>query len=414
MQVSAILALQSVVGLLRLATPSLVALLGTKRRTCLTMSLASYVLIAVLPVIPWLGVRVEVVRPVEMLIALLCAHQLLEYVGAVALWSWFGDLVPRRIRGRFFARRNLIQLLLVMIVTPASGWLIDQWQRSHPSADDKLLGYSIATAIGAAALLASLVPLVMTPAVVRGRLDADIQRRHLARSRGGLTSELIAPLFDPAYRRLLLFMLWFSLANGVTQAAQSLFPKMILQLSLTMSLAMVTMMRVGQAAVCLPLGRWSDRLGNRPLLVVCQVLIASGLLFYAVASPERPEWLWGAWVLWIAFAGHNLCLNNLMLKLAPRGDNTAHVATFFAVSNLALACSTLAGGWLLGAGQAAIRDQRLSITEPQLFSLVFALGWGLRTAGAALAARLIEPGAASWRDLMSRPVGQTAGDAASG
>jgi hypothetical protein len=137
--------------------------------------------------------------------------------------------------------------------------------------------------------------------------------------------------------------------------------------------------------------------------MACQVIIAAALLFYAVATPDRPHWLWGAWILWIAFAGHNICLNNLMLKLAPRQGNTAHVATFFAVSNLALALSTLAGGWLLSIGQAAVKSGEIAFTEHQLFALFFVVGWALRTAGAALAGRLIEPGAVTWRDILARP-----------
>ena len=62
------------------------------------------------------------------MIGLLCVHQLLEYLGSVALWSWLGDLVPGRIRGRYFARRQIWQLAVLIPTLLASGYFSDRWR----------------------------------------------------------------------------------------------------------------------------------------------------------------------------------------------------------------------------------------------------------------------------------------------
>lgn len=384
--ISVTLAVQSIAGVLRLGTPWLVQWLGSTRRTCLVTFGISYALIALLPLAPLGGEQLRVAHPVAMMISILCVHQLFEYLGSVALWSWLGELVPRPIRGRFFGRRNLWQLICVIVATPASGQFVDWWKRTYPDSGQQLWGYGIVLAVGALALLGSLVPLVVLPDSLARRQSTstgdDVPQLTL--------NTLLIPWRDRRYRTLLGFIVWFSFANGLTQAAQSIFPRLILQLSLTTALTMVAVMRVGQAAVSPWLGRLSDRIGNRSILIVCQVCIALGLSCYSVATPAQWYWLWGAWVLWIAFAGHNICLFNLMLKLAPRAERASYVAVYLAASGATLALSTLAGGWLWEQVSTALDEGRWHGTPTQWFAGVFVLGAALRLCGAWFATQIDE------------------------
>ena len=116
---------------------------------------------------------------------------------------------------------------------------------------------------------------------------------------------------------------------------------------LLVPLALQTGMNLGQWPVSPWIGRLADRLGNRPVMFVSQLLVAAGLLFFAVATPVQWWWLIGAWVLWIAYAGMNVCLPNLMLKLAPRKSNASYIAAFEAASGLCFAASAILGGVIL-------------------------------------------------------------------
>ena len=128
-----------------------------------------------------------------------------------------------------------------------------------------------------------------------------------------------SPFGDVRFLPLLLFGCWFAVVNGITQSAQQYFPLHILGFSLLVARSLETGMRVGQWAISPWLGTLADRWGNRPVMFVCQLLVAVGMVFFAVASPSHRQWITGAWVCWIAYAGLNIGLPNWLLKIAPRG-----------------------------------------------------------------------------------------------
>ncbi|MEX0676440.1 MAG: hypothetical protein WD063_05160 [Pirellulales bacterium] len=204
-----VLATPNLAGLLRLVAPAIIYRAGTARRACLSTSLAGYVLIVGLPAIAALAPAITRGVAVAGMIGLLFAHQLLEYVGTVALWAWWGDLVPPRVRGRYFARRQIIQLSLSIPALLAGGFFADSWREQYKDAPQRLLlAYAIPTGLGAAFLLASLVPLVLMPDTRRyPRPDARLVR-----------SAIAAPFVDRRFWRVLLFRSWFSLANGVSHS----------------------------------------------------------------------------------------------------------------------------------------------------------------------------------------------------
>ena len=57
---------------------------------------------------------------------------------------------------------------------------------------------------------------------------------------------MLAPFTDTRFLRLLVFGCWFSFFNGVTQSAQNYYPMQVLGVSLFLSLALQTGMRLGQ------------------------------------------------------------------------------------------------------------------------------------------------------------------------
>ncbi|MEZ6071708.1 MAG: hypothetical protein R3C10_15945 [Pirellulales bacterium] len=127
------------------------------------------------------------------------------------------------------------------------------------------------------------------------------------------------------------------------------YPKYALGLGVLSLQWMRITMRGGQIAVSRWAGPLSDRVGNRPMMILCQLVVASSMAFFLVASPERPYWLFGAYVAWAFYAGLNIGIPNLMLRLAPDGqqqDNSGYIALYFATSGVCYAVTSLFGGWL--------------------------------------------------------------------
>lgn len=390
-----ILAMPALVGVLRLLTPGVIAWFGTAKRACLALSLASYALIWVLPAA---AVKELVPRGVALplLVTMLCAHQLLEFMALAARWGWMADLVPRRIRGRYFGRAQILQLAVLIPALLASGYFTDHWREHYASRnpDRLLLGYLVPNAAGAAALLASLVPLGMMPASIGRRRETAAT----VTSPNHPAARMLAPWRDARFWPLLIFGCWLSFSNGVTQAAQNIYPKDVLLLGLFALAVMRTLMQFGQIGYSAWAGPFSDRFGNRPTLICSQLLLAGAPLFFLVASPQHPYLVTGAWIAWSAYAGLNICLPNLSLKLGGTEDAAAYVATYFGVTSVFYAASTIAGGYLfdqLGKSETSGLVDSLG----GRFAIFFWVAFALRATAVVWLLAIPEPGAWTWRRI---------------
>lgn len=376
--ISLMVAAPQMAGLLRLGAPALIARMGGRKPFCIATFFTGAVLLATLP---WVCAPGRLPSPGWSLVALIvlwCLYHLLQYLGMVALWSWLADLAPLRIRGRFLGWRNRWLVAGEAAAAIVAGLFVWGASRTWPTLP-AWIPYAVLASLGAGFMVASLVPLVLMPSVA----GQPAGGQHAA------GKSLLIPFSDARFRRLLLFGCWFSFFNGATQSAQSYYPMQILHVSLFVSLALPTGMRLGQWGISPWVGRLADRFGNRPVMIVSQLCVAVGLLFFAAATPDRWAWLIGAWVLWIAYAGLNVGLPNLMLKLSPQGDNAPYVAAFYAVSGLCYAASTIIGGVLVdhcGTWTFPLAGRWLNF-----FPCLFIFGWAARSLGALVLLLVQEP-----------------------
>lgn len=385
-----LLAAPNLAGVLRLIAPTFIRRAGTARRGCLQFNAASYLLIAALPILAAAAPRLSRPTVLMAMIGLLFAHQMLEYLGTVALWTWWHDLVPRPIRGRYFACRQRVQLAVGVPTLLAGGYLADLLREQYRGDPDRLLlAYALPTGVGALALLTSLVPLAMMPPT---RVYAPTSGYWDWRS-------MIAPFTDSRFFRVLAFRGWFSLANGVSQTVQNVvFPKDVLQMGVGPMSAMRVGMQIGQFAGSGPVGRFSDRFGNRPAIVLAQCCVSASLVFYLLATPRWPWLLAGAWVLFAFYVAHNICLPNLVLKLAEPEAVSGYVAASEAIASLFHALSTVGGGLLFDWLE---RTSPLPEGEPYRSCLiVLAVGLLMRSLAVPLAATIDEPGAWRWPSIL--------------
>ena len=194
-------------------------------------------------------------------------------------------------------------------------------------------------------------------------------------------------LVDPAYARLLLFYFWFSIANGMTATAQEKFPISVLNIAYPVRQLLQGMMRAGQMTIAPWVGRLVDRVGNRPVMIVSQVIVSTGLLFFLIATPERPWVIGGAFLVWSAYAGLNVGLDNIKLKLAPADNNAPFVAIYYATGDLANGIATVIGGCIY---DHLVADKTHASS---FYTWIFIVGLFGRLLAVPLLSWLIEPGA---------------------
>lgn len=376
--ISLILAAPRLAGLLRLAAPALIARMGSRKWFCLGAYLLSALVLSGLPVVAAGYGALSLRQALAALVVLWCSYHLLEYLGTVALWSWLADLAPLRIRGRFLGRRERWMVTGQAVAMLCGGLHAWGWRYLHPS-EPRSIAYAIPAALGTAFMVAALAPLAGIPALGQG----------VAVRPGATVRAMVAPLADRRFVGLLLFGCFLSAANGLTQLAQGVYPYWVLGMGLFTMLALRTGMRLGQFAISPWLGRLADRLGNKPVMAISLLLIAQGPLCFLLATPERPWWLAGAWGFWVAWAGVNVCLPNLILKLSPERTNAAHIATYYAVTGFCLAASTVLGGGVL-----FDRFRYASWTLPggialDFYQATFLFGWVARLVAAVLLLLLV-------------------------
>ena len=199
------------------------------------------------------------------------------------------------------------------------------------------------------------------------------------------------PFRDRAFLRYLAYGGWFSLANGLPGTAQFIFQMRVLNISYAERLTLDGTSQGLQSAVMPWVGRVIDRRGNVPVLVVSQLLVACGMLFLLIATPEYRWWVAGAYAMWIAYAGINVAMPNLVLTLSQRESYAAYTAAWFAWTQLVYALSTLAGGLLFDWGSANWQNWSSSFGGVDQFVAIFVLGFVLRLMAVGLAARVPEP-----------------------
>ena len=200
-----------------------------------------------------------------------------------------------------------------------------------------------------------------------------------------------APFADRRFLRLLAFGCWFSFFSGLTSPAQDLYLRDRLDVALLVSLALTIGMRVGQGIIGPRVGRLADRFGNRPVMIASVLLVAAAPLWYLAATPKQWGWIVGAWVLWVAWAGINVCLPNLMLNLSPRQNNIPYIATYYAVTGLCVAASMIAGGVLYDRFRGATFCLASGWPKMDYFQAVFLFGWLARSLAVVWLVQIAEP-----------------------
>ena len=318
-------------GVLRLAVPALVALCGGRKRFCITTGLFSGLALAALPATACSAPRAAPAAILAAMVALWCLYQLCEFLGMVALWSWLADLAPQEVPVNFSGGVAWLagSQAAAMLAGAAFAWT---WSHRY-SAAPRALAYAVPILLGTALIMAAVLPLAALPA-------ADAPGTPARRA------ALRRPWTDRRFLRLLAIGCWISVVNGLIQSPQNIFPNRVLAIDVSALLALKVGLRLGQWPIAPALGRWADRAGNRRLLAASLLVVAQGPLFYFLATPERPWWIAGAWICWVAWAGLNIGIPNLMLKLAPPAAATSYLAAYFGVTGLCHGVSTILGGTL--------------------------------------------------------------------
>jgi MFS family permease len=391
-----VVALPQMAQLLQIPAAWSTASLGHRRACVLLVGVSRQVLLP-MALLPFLGLGQQ--RAQAVLVGVSALSAVVGVLGNNAWVSWMSELVPRRIRGRYFGRRTAMCTVGGALASAGAGLLLD-WARPHG-----LTG----TALAALGLIACASGVVSTVLMLRQH-DPCPHHEPIPLS----LVEAMRPLRDRSVRGLIAYLLFWNVAVGVAGSFFSLH--MLLNLRMGFTLVALHGATLAAARVlAAPLwGRLIDRRGARPVLIVCAFGISAIPLIWLFPTPER---LWplafdavAAGVLW---GGHNLAAFALPLAVAPRRGRPLYFAAFSATTGLAFSLATALGGALAGR-----LPEHAPIFGHDIYNLqlLFVGSSLLRLAAAFLGLRIREPAAAGlgalWSDVWKRRNGRPANDVA--
>jgi len=279
-------------------------------------------------VLPWLD---EAARSLAFALILSVAT-LANSVAGVAWSAAIAELVPARVSGKYFGRRNLIFGFWTLLTVIVASKVAD-------------LGKNSLNTFAALFAVAGLARMSGFFFLTRMKFPASVMQRE---ANPPDLAEIRQPLRDGNYLKLVAFIgLWGFLLN-LGQPFYTVFLVDGLQRPVGELGLLTALAGVGGLFTLRAWGLLCDRFGSKPVLYVCALAWSLVALVSWGLAGERWFWHLAATYLVVGAttAGFQLCQFNLMLKLAP-ATKAPYVAVFVALTSGLTACAPVLGGLLL-------------------------------------------------------------------
>ncbi|BAM03168.1 MFS transporter [Phycisphaera mikurensis] len=368
-------------------------------------------------VLPWLMPASLPAWP-GVVAVLLLAWSCMQATGP-AWMNWMSDLIPRRIRGRYFARRASLVTPVAIAASIGSALLLDAFGGGGEPGPGADLGLTSAMVAAAGALGA--IDILLFLRIADPHAGPRKQRHDRPPFR---VVDLLNPLRDAHFRHFLGLNFGFTLATAfigqylwlyVLDAEQGLGWSNLKANLLIISVPMVT------ALFTRPFwGRMCDRRGKKPVVLISGGVVCFGAVGWGIMTPEL---FWPGYLIVIlttaAWPGMELANFNFLLEFSKdadrsrrdeRGAGAQSAALLSVATAVAGGLSGLVGGvvahHLRGWSDVRVLPAGLPlglggvVFTFTFFHVLFALSTLLRFGALAFALGLREPAAAGTRDVV--------------
>lgn len=330
---------------------------------------------------------------------------IMAHLGGPAFMSWFSDLVPRRVRGRYLGFRNTVTLPMALLATLGVGWWL---QRAEASGPEALL--TVASVIlGVAGILGALDILcfffVKDPSPSRGERNTAFGRL------------LVTPLKDRNFRRYLAYNFTLMLGLGFLGQYVWLFVFDGAGVSALQANLMLIAVPMVLRAIAYPVwGRLVDRLGKKPVMLIAGTMFIFGPAGWLLVTPEL---IWPGYLLTLisplCYPGLEIANFNFMLDLAETRKGQRGGSAYVAVNSIIVGIGGAISGLLGAVIAGALPDFRVEwvLDVPWLMGfeagaavvityhgVLFLLSMGFRVGALVWATTLHEPRAAGTREAL--------------
>ena len=258
--------------------------------------------------------------------------------------AWISDMIPRRVRGRFFSARSRYLMLTAIIVSCAFGLFIDLFIEGAPSGrlsgifTHEYLPYGFA--------------IIFFTATVAGILGLRVLSRQPEKMKRieeeGFAEMFVEPLKDSNFRKFLFYGCWWMFAVGIGNPFWQPFMLKKLHMSLFEVQIYGSINIISAMAVIGIWGRLIDAYGNK---IAMRLIILLGgfnpMVWLFVSSHNYIILYLEAITSGMMWGGAALVGMNFVLSLAPKEKKQVYAGVSGAFSGVAMMTTMLISGAFL-------------------------------------------------------------------
>ena len=321
--------------------------LVTKRRTkrkgvVLTLQFAGCGIALTYGILPFILSSVNAIR--VFLVLLFLSVSLLSIAGNAWI-GWISDVIPLRVRARFFSALSQYVMLTAVVVSYGFSLFIDHFstrgrqfiqQPAFFASDNLPIGFMIIFSVAVVAAFSGLGVLSRLP---------EKEKKIEEESTAGM---FFFPMRDRNFRRFLLYNCWWMLAVGIGAPFWQPFMLQKLQMSL-FEVQIYGSINIAASILVLRLwGRLIDAYGNRTAMRLIILLGGFNPMLWLFVTPHNYPLLYlEAITSGIMWAGAGLVATNFVLSIAPNERRQLYSGVSGAFSGIAMMTTMLASGAFL-------------------------------------------------------------------
>lgn len=274
----------------------------------------------------------------------------LQATGANIWIAWISDLIPLRIRGRFFSKRNQILLAVGLVFSYVVSFHVDifessgagskSWYRNLIGGEHFFVPQNQALFLAFIFVFASIIGIIGL-----SFLALQPERKRCAQDQPSLRKVFLEPFGDKNFRLLLCFGSWWMLATGVGSPFWGPFMLKNLEMGL-FEVQLYNTLHISASLLAFGFwGRFIDRFGNKTAMKICVVLGSINPLFWLFMSASNHQLLWfEGFISGFMWAGAGIVTTNFVLSIAPKRREQAYSGIYAATTGVFMMSSSLASG----------------------------------------------------------------------
>lgn len=286
---------------------------------------------------PWLDDKAVALK---MIIILVCLQNLASGWGTGPWNGWVRDLLHASLLGRVFGRRLNKYTLYGTCVALGAAFLLDYVENNQ---NEYVL--IVISAFFATAFVASCISFFLLYKLPDAKVGLAPEN--------SLMTELLQPLKDSNFRRLILFLLAMMFAMNLAVPFFPVYMLDTLQLPVSYVMGIWALGQFMQVPAYKWWGMVSDKYSHTTSLAVCLPFFVIGLLMWPLTTlPEKhlftlPVLVIIHLLIGVGLAGVILSSQVIALKLAPKKQATSYVAAASMLSSGAAGFASILGGFLV-------------------------------------------------------------------